>query len=467
MRMLRVLLVFLVLGIAWGALPARADGIADSLGGVGDPPGRTDGEPRPTAPAGRPGRAPKEGEESPAVRRLRERTRELEALVRAEEEKGLAQADATLSTAQAGALLDQLGERMVELEKRLDAADLHLAEQHARDRKDFEAKWGDVEEALRTGVRPEGMSSAQWQRKVDAYEEARARFDAKVGDARRRAASTRKARLKEAQAAVEQAESEIARLKALRADGKEDPKRERTAAWRAHQAKLALLRRDLLDHQEVLKELTGEKGERAGPILEEGLESTGFVLADALLSVRRQITLSGQKMPPTNRELGLGSLDPLAPDAGGGGAAGDPEPDPGDGLGSLPDWMKERNDRKGLSERDFRKAQRRSAERHLEDARDRQKNMASIVKAEDDAELSELEDAVELRDRPHASPETRARLKRERQAKLDKRRQELEASRAERTKKRKAELEAHAKHLEKKVEQFRKKEAEAAAAAGD
>jgi hypothetical protein len=302
-------LLAVALAIAFAApAHARGGGLTGGLGGGQPGPDRKDEPVRPSeGPRPTPGPLPPPPttaqtptpKEFPAfdeaVEALRKRIEELK--------KKTPQTVDVPDAASAQRELEKLRKRLEDRKKRLDVADRPAVKAFEAKQKAFDERWKDLKDAVESGRMPDGYLPDDWARKVDQYWKEKAGMEAEGAALGTHLAETRGEDLAPLEAAVRAAEE------AAKAQGAADP----AAAWRAHEARIAMLERSLADLLALKDELAGKAATRQ-EVLSKAFSATGDWYVDGMGRIGRQMDLMNARLDPPA----------LASDA--------------DGL-PLPDWM--------------------------------------------------------------------------------------------------------------------------------
>lgn len=164
-------------------------------------------------------------------------------------------------------------------------------------------------DAIKRGERPEGISEYDWARLSDAFEDDLANLDAEVASKEQARRDQRQKQLDPLEAAIEDAEAFIEKVKGFRDTLTDDEKKffDKAMAWRLHKAKLAAAKQALRDAETLKKEREGE-GKRPTDAITGGLGGAYKKLPSALEDAMRNMDTSGHSQPPSSAQMDQGGL---------------------------------------------------------------------------------------------------------------------------------------------------------------
>jgi hypothetical protein len=312
--------------LAWPAC-ALAGGVAGALSDATSPPDHDDtnvpeGKGDPAAPPGqqpatadRP--APRTVDAAERVRRRADLLRE-----RIERMEKVTPGDVTPVSS-----LDDADRRVAELREKFEQARADLTRADAEEtrrlaerKKAFDTDWSDRAEAIEAGRKPDDVSPYDWAALSDRYFREKADLEADFAASRGRLEGKMDRKVARLEKAVAEAEK-LARDAREAWDGLTPGQRKfmsRMLGWKLHRARLLAARQALKELQQVLKDIEGSTEQRDDPLAQEAVESSGYVLPDALRRlVLRELQLADATPYPTPAQLDDGlplpvTLDPAA-----------------------------------------------------------------------------------------------------------------------------------------------------------
>lgn len=175
---------------------------------------------------------------------------------------------------------------------------------NASDRPPLNPNISKLADAIKSGERPEGISEYDWARLSDAFEDDLANLDAEIVSIEQSSGDQRQKQLDPLEAAIEDAEAFIEKVKGFRDTLTDDEKEffDKAMAWRLHKAKLAAAKQALRDAETLKKEREGQ-GQRPDDAIRGGLGGAYEKLTTAMEDVTRSMETSGHGQPPSSAQM--------------------------------------------------------------------------------------------------------------------------------------------------------------------